>query len=453
MRHIRGRVLVVDDEPAMARDGGRMLEAAGHEVLVETEPAQALWLTERERLDLVVTDLRMPDLDGLALLEHVKRAHPEMPVVVLTGYASVDSAVEAMKKGASDYLAKPFSPEELVLRVEKALAWMELAQENRDLRERVASADRPGEVVGQSRALAEVMRLVEKVAATDARVLLVGESGTGKELIARTIHRRSPRHSASFFALNCGALTESLLESELFGHERGAFTGAVAAKKGIFELAHGGTLLLDEVGETTLAFQTKLLRVVQEGEFIRVGGTRQLNVEARIISASNKDLHKAIAEGRFREDLYYRLSVVQIAVPPLRQRAEDIPLLAAHFVRVYAAQVKKRVQGIHPDAMALLLRYQWPGNIRELENVVERAVIMAEDGEPIQPEDLPGDLVEERAQPDGPMGEVRGAEREAILRALRECGWNHSLAARKLGIGRRTLYDKLARLGLSLHPQ
>ena len=194
-------------------------------------------------------------------------------------------------------------------------------------------------------------------------------------------------------------------------------------------------------------------RVVQEGEFIRVGGTRQLNVEARIISASNKDLHKAIAEGRFREDLYYRLSVVQIAVPPLRQRAEDIPLLAAHFVRVYAAQVKKRVQGIHPDAMALLLRYQWPGNIRELENVVERAVIMAEDGEPIQPEDLPGDLVEERAQPDGPMGEVRGAEREAILRALRECGWNHSLAARKLGIGRRTLYDKLARLGLSLHPQ
>jgi DNA-binding NtrC family response regulator len=452
MRRSRATVLVVDDEPDMARNVGMILTDAGLDAIVETESPRALALLEREPPDLVVADLRMPDLDGLALLERIRRLYPGLPVVMLTAYASVDSAVEAMKKGASDYLAKPFAPEELVLRVEKALAWVELAEENRFLRERVASGDRGTRIVGESPALAEVMRLVDKVAATDARVLLVGESGTGKELIARTIHQRGARPEAPFFAVNCGALTESLLESELFGHERGAFTGAVTSKRGIFEMAASGTLLLDEIGETSLAFQTKLLRVVQEGEFFRVGGTRPLRAAARLVSSSNRDLRKAVAEGRFREDLFYRLSVVIIAVPPLRERGEDIALLATHFLRVHAHQIKKKVVGIHPDAMAVLMRYRWPGNVRELENVIERAVIMVEGDDVILPEDLPGDLAEEPVAPVAAMDDVREAERDVIVRALRECNWNRSLAARRLGIGRRTLYDKLARLGISLHP-
>ncbi len=445
-----GRILVVDDEPDMAENLGVILRAAGHDTLVETDARQALDVLERERPDLVISDLRMPELDGLALVERVKAAHPEMPVVLLTGYASVDSAVEAMKRGASDYMSKPFSPDELLFRVERALAWTQLTEENRYLRERVERGEPYGQIVGQSPALTEVMRLVDKVAATDARVLLTGESGTGKELIARTIHRRSPRRDAPFFAVNCGALAESLLESELFGHERGAFTGAVATKKGIFEVADAGTLLLDEIAETSLAFQTKLLRVVEQGEFLRVGGTRPLKVAVRLIAASNRDLRKAIAEGRFREDLFYRLSVVQIYVPPLRERSEDIPLLAAHFLAVYSVQIKKKARGIHPDAMLALTRYRWPGNIRELENVIERAVIMMEDGDEISPDHLPVELLEGldgRAAVE-PMEEVRDAERQLILRTLRECRWNRSLAAKKLGIGRRTLYDKLARLGV-----
>ncbi len=445
----RVRILVVDDEPDMAANIGLILRTAGHETLVETDALEALEAVERERPDLVVSDLRMPGLDGLAFVERVKRAHPEVSVVLLTGYASVDSAVEAMRRGASDYLAKPFAPDELLLRVERALAWTQLTEENRYLRERVERGEPYGQIVGQSAALAEVMRLVDKVAATDARVLLTGESGTGKELIARTIQRRSPRRDAPFFAVNCGALTESLLESELFGHERGAFTGAVATKKGIFEVAGAGTLLLDEIGETSPAFQTKLLRVVDQGEFLRVGGTRPLKVAVRLIAASNRDLRKAIAAGHFREDLFYRLSVVQIDIPPLRERPEDIPLLAVHFLAVYSAQIKKKARGIHPDAMLALSRYGWPGNIRELENVIERAVIMMEDGEEISPDHLPVELLEGL---DGraaePMEEVRDAERQLILRTLRECGWNRSQAAIKLGIGRRTLYDKLARLGI-----
>jgi DNA-binding NtrC family response regulator len=446
------KILVVDDEPDMAENLALMLKGAGHDPVVETDPLHAIEVVERERPDLVVTDLRMPGLDGLGLTERIRATHPEIPVVVLTGFASIDSAVEAMKRGASDYLTKPFAPEELLLRVEKALAWIVLTEQNRLLRERSEERGQYRDVVGRSPALADVLRLVDRVAPTDARVLLIGESGTGKELIARTIHRRSPRCDAPFFAVNCGALTESLLESELFGHERGAFTGAVSTKKGIFEVADSGTLLLDEISETSLAFQTKLLRVVQEGEFMRVGGTRPLTVELRLIAASNRDLRKAVAEGRFREDLFYRLSVVRIDLPPLRERLDDIPLLAAHFLGLSAARLRKRIRGIHPDAMARLSAYGWPGNIRELENVIERAIIMAEDGDEILPEDLPADLVLPAAEPHDPMAEVANAERDLILRTLRDSGGNRSLAARKLGIGRRTLYDKLARLGIPLRP-
>jgi DNA-binding NtrC family response regulator len=442
------KVLVVDDEPDMAENVALTLKTAGHDTAVETDALRAIDAVERERPDLVITDLKMPGLDGLTLIERIKPLHPELPIIVLTGFASVDSAVSAIKQGANDYLGKPFTPEELLLRVEKALAWSQLREENRFLRERAGSGDHYGEIIGDSESLREVLRLVDRVASTDARVLLVGESGTGKELIARTVHRRSPRRDAPFFAVNCGALTESLLESELFGHERGAFTGAVTTKKGIFEVSDTGTLLLDEITETSLAFQTKLLRVVQQGEFMRVGGTRPITVDVRLVSSSNRDLRKAVAEGKFREDLFYRLSVVRIDLPPLRERLGDIPLLAAHFLAMYSTSLKKRIRGVHPDAMDLLARYPWPGNIRELENVIERAMIMAESGDEILPDDLPLEFRDALPEPE-PMAEVTNAERDLIIRTLRDCGGNRSLAARKLGIGRRTLYDKLARLGIA----
>ena len=442
------KILVVDDEPDMAESVMLTLKSGGHEATFEIDSRHAVEAVERERPDLLITDLRMPGLHGLDLIERVKALYPDLPVVVLTGYASLDSAVSAIKQGASDYVAKPFAPEDLLLRVERALEWTQLRAENRYLRERIVD-DEYGTIIGHGAGLRDVLRLVDRVAGTDARVLVVGESGTGKELIARTIHRRSARRDDPFFAVNCGALTETLLESELFGYERGAFTGALATKKGIFEVADGGTLLLDEISETSPAFQTKLLRVVQEGELLRVGGTRAITVDVRLIASSNRDLKKAIAENKFREDLFYRLSVVTIELPPLRARSDDVPELVAHFVAVYGARMRKRVRGVHPDAMDLLQRYPWPGNVRELENVVERAIIMVEDGESITPEDLPSDFRETPGDI-APMSELAQVERELIVRTLRECGGNRSLAARRLGIGRRTLYDKLARLGISL---
>ena len=357
-----------------------------------------------------------------------------------------------MKKGASDYVAKPFSPEELLLRIDKALAWTDLAAENRILRERVINGDKYKVIVGQSHALLEILELVAKVAPTDARILLLGESGTGKELIARCIHRHSSRQNAPFFAINCGAFNENLLESELFGHDRGAFTGAVASKKGIFDAAYGGTLFLDEISETSTGFQTKLLRVLQEGEFLRVGGTRQLKTNVRIISASNKDPRTCIDQGTLRKDLFYRIGVVQIQMPRLRDRAEDIQPLANHFVDQFSRQIKKKIEGIHPDALDILTRYSWPGNIRELQNVIERAIIMAKNGNVIQPQDLPADLMERKTERRKSMREIRNMERELLLRTLQECNWNRSLAAKKLGIGRRTLYDWITRLRISLRP-
>ena len=443
------RILVVDDEADMADNVALILHGAGHEPIVETDARRALEVVERERPDLLITDLRMPGVDGLTLIERLRPGYPDLPIVVLTAYASVESAVTAMQRGANDYLAKPFVSEELLLRVDRSLAWTRLREENRYLRERMDGGDHFAEVVGRSQALRDVLRIVDRVAGTDARVLLVGESGTGKEMIARAIHRRSARREAPFFAVNCGALTESLLESELFGHERGAFTGAVGTKKGIFEVADTGTLLLDEITETSPAFQTKLLRVVQQGEVLRVGGTRPVKVDVRVIASTNRDLRRAVAEGRFREDLFYRLSVVRVDLPPLRERTDDIPLLVEHFVGTYAAQIKKRVRGVQPDAMELLRRYPWPGNVRELENVIERAIIMADDGEDLTSDDFPDDVRDAPAER-GPMAEVADAEREVIVRTLRECAGNRTLAAQKLGIGRRTLYDKLTRLGISL---
>ncbi len=454
MSRKHAKIVVVDDEVDMAEGLGLILQGAGYDTAVTTESLKALALIEREQPDLVVTDLKMPGMNGLEFLQRVKESHSEIVVILLTAFATVDSAVEAMKNGASDYLSKPFSRDELLLKVGKALDCKQLTEENRILRQQVERVDTYGEIVGRSQGLTDILRLVDKVAATDSRVLITGESGTGKELIARTVHRRSLRRDRPFFAINCGALTETILESELFGHERGAFTGAVASKKGIFEIADGGTLLLDEVSETSLAFQTKLLRVIELGELTRVGGTRPIKCDVRLIASSNRDLRKASMSVGFREDLFYRLSVFQIELPPLRARAEDIPLLANHFLAVSSRQLKKNVRGINAEAMEVLTRYPWPGNIRELENVIERAVIMAERGDEIIPEDLPKDLLDldQPIEHPEPMKEVHDAERELILRTLRDCNWNRSLAAKRLGIGRRTLYDKMARLRISLRP-
>ena len=450
MRKKTTKILIVDDEIDMAENLQLLLEQAGHQTFVETESAKAIGWVNREQPDLVITDLRMPGVDGASLVEQIKASQPEIPVIVLTGYASVDSAVEVMKKGASDYLAKPFSPEELLLRVTKALSWTELTVENRLLRERIKNIAKHDVIIGQSPALLEILDLVKKVAPTDARVLLTGDSGTGKELLARCIHRHSLRQNTPFLAVNCGAFSENLLESELFGHERGAFTGAVSAKKGIFDVAHGGTLFLDEVCDTSISFQTKLLRVVQEGEFLRVGGTRPIRIDARIISATNRDPRERIQKGLFREDLFYRISVVQIQMPNLRDRLEDIPLLAGYFADMYARQINKKIRGIEPEAKNILAQYAWPGNIRELQNVIERAVIMTNDGGAIRPKDFPADLLDKPDRQPEPMEDVRNAERELLLRVLRQCQWNRTQAAKTLGIGRRTLYDKMARLGISL---
>jgi two-component system NtrC family response regulator len=404
------RILIIEDEADMADSIRRILARAGHEPQVETSPGRALELVASDRPDLVLSDLRMPEMSGLELLEQVRVRQPLLPVILVTAFATVDTAVDAMKRGAADYVSKPFSPEELLLRVEKTLAWSRLQEENRYLR-RCAFGTDDAFIVGKSAGLKDVLQLVDKVAPTDSRVLIAGESGTGKELIARAIHRRSQRSSEAFFAVNCGALSEGVLESELFGHERGAFTGAVTAKKGLFEAADGGTLFLDEISETTPAFQTRLLRVLQEGEFFRVGGTRAMKSDVRIVASTNRDLRRAIQEGKLREDLFYRLAVVQITLPPLRERKEDIPLLAQHFVETCSRQIKTVVGGIAEDAMDALVRYSWPGNVRELENVIERAVIMAEAGRPIEIEHLPVELRGSEHPPQGPLAEVREAER------------------------------------------
>ncbi len=341
-------ILIVDDELDMAEGVSLVLRALGHHTHVEQDSSRALAAVQDLHPDLLITDLNMPGLNGLQLLELVHAKHASLPVMVLTGYASVESAVDAMKLGAIDYLAKPFSNDELVVRVDRILERARIEEENRILREQVEGLDDARQIVATTPEMQSVLHLIHKVAATDARVLLIGESGTGKELVARTIHRASPRARGPFFGVNCGALNENLLESELFGHERGAFTGAISTKRGIFEMARGGTLFLDEVSETTGAFQTELLRVVQESEFLRVGGTTPIKTDVRLIASSNRDPRQCVSEGRLREDLYYRLSVVQVRLPPLRERLDDITPLAEHFLRLYAAQIKKRVRGILP---------------------------------------------------------------------------------------------------------
>ncbi len=449
------RILVVDDEKNYLVVLDALLSEAGYEVMAAAGGARALAMLEDEEPDLMVTDMRMPRMSGLELIAAVKERYPDLPVIVMTAYGTVENAVEAMKLGAVDYIMKPFENQELLLTIDKALKLRRLMAQNRLLKEDARRAGGFGRIIGDCRSMRAVFAVVAKVAATKATVLITGESGTGKELIARAIHEQSPRADEPFVAVNCMALTETLLESELFGHEKGSFTGASARRKGRFELADKGTLFLDEVGEIAPSLQVKLLRVLQERTFERVGGNQPISVDVRIVAATNRDLAAAVAQGRFREDLFYRLNVVRVELPPLRERREDLPALVAHFVRRYAAEMGRAAPAVSPEAMALIYDYAWPGNVRELENALERAVIMA--GGEIRPQDLPLEVGPGAAEPcsapelPSDMGinqAVEDLERRMILRALQEANGVAAHAAEALGVTKSNLAYKMKKYGL-----
>ena len=444
-------VLIVDDDDAIRTVAGALLEQAGIPCGLAASGEEALAVLEQQPVGVLVTDLRMPGMDGMALLANVARDYPDVAVIVLTAHATVELAVEAMKAGATDFLRKPFDREEALFVVKKALA----VAGGRSARPAAPESASTG-LLGDSPGLLELRRLVGKAAASAATVLVRGETGTGKGLVARAIHAASARKQGPFISLHCAALPDTLLESELFGYERGAFTGASTRKPGRVELSHGGTLFLDEIGDVPLATQVKLLRVLQERQLERVGGTETIAVDVRFVAATHRPLEAMIADGRFREDLFYRLNVVPIEVPPLRERPDDIPGLVSHFATAFGAQNDKRNLEIEPAAVLALKAEPWPGNVRQLENFVERLIVLA-DGSRIERSDVERELARERARArpsreasDTLLREERQkAERESVLRALQKAGNNRSLAARILGVSRRTFYNKLDELGLS----
>jgi DNA-binding NtrC family response regulator len=442
------KILVVDDERKMCVILKGMLEERGHDVTAIEDSTKAQKLIGSQEFDLVITDLKMAPLDGLELLKATKKVSSDTEVVLMTAYASVQTAIEAMKQGAYDYIIKPFDLEEMGLLVDKIAEKRRLVIENRQLREDLRSKGDREMVLGSSPKMRQVMSMVAKVAQSDVTVLIRGESGTGKELVAEAIHRRSPRLQGPMVVVNCAALAETLLESELFGHEKGAFTGAIKKKLGRFELAHGGSIFLDEVGDISPGLQAKLLRVLQEKKFVRVGGTETIAVDVRLIAATNRNLEQAIREGKFREDLYYRLSVFPIEVPSLRERPQDIPPLVEHFLKAHG----RGLDDMDRNTMDQLVAYHWPGNVRELQNVIERAVILA-GSDRIETSHLPF-LTSSEAPDPSARGELNleQLERDSILRALRQSGGNKTEAARLLGITRRALYSRMERLGLREPP-
>ena len=453
-------VLVVDDEKNYPRILGAVLEEEGFEILTANSGAQALEILHASDIDLVLTDMKMPEMDGIDLLEKIKTRDPQLPVIMMTAHGSVDKAVEAMEKGAYSYLLKPFDNDRLIIYVNKAIAIYRVIKENRRLRSAVTTRYSFGNIIGKSKSMLDVFETIGKVAPASATVLIEGESGTGKELVAKSIHFNGPRAAMPFVAVNCSALAESLLESELFGHEKGAFTGAASMKKGRFERADGGTLFLDEIGELSADLQVKLLRVLQEKVVERVGGTKPIAVDIRVIAATNKNLKDEMLTGRFREDLYYRLDVVHITLPPLHQRQEDIRLLVDHFIKKYAAERKtgQPVVGIDADAERLLYEYSWPGNVRELENVIERVMILGT-GSTIKVSDLPKSI-RSSVHSDLYIGDIPAnaklydtlamVEKALIERALKVSGNVQSHAAELLGIGKSGLNQKIKKYNLEV---
>ena len=467
------RVLVVDDEPALLRALEALLRRKGHEVIALDSPKLAMQRLAGEDFDVALLDVKMPELSGLELLSAVKHRRPEVEVIMMTGHATVETALGAVRAGAYDYLTKPFDDVEIVARaVAKAAERKALFDRNRQLEQELRERDgAPGDgLVGSSPGMREVTRMVEAVAYSATTVLVTGESGTGKELVARALHARSPRRAHPFVALNCGALTETLLESELFGHVKGAFTGAQRDQKGLFDAADGGTIFLDEIGDIPAATQVRLLRVLQEGEIKRVGAADAVRVDVRVIAATHRDLPKLVRAGKFREDLFYRLNVINVPLPPLRERIEDVPLLAHHFLRRYADRLGKRVRAIAPDAVELLCSYRWPGNVRELENAIERAVVLCR-GDAVTAGDLPPAVTGHTAPlvRESPVGAEESAwltlsyaaAKEQALRRfekgyvdalMRACDNNISAAARKAGMDRSNFKRVLRKYRTDVEP-
>ncbi|MBZ5706376.1 MAG: sigma-54 dependent transcriptional regulator [Acidobacteriia bacterium] len=440
----QGKLLIVDDELSVRDSLAKWFHEEGYEVGSAESANEALTRMAEGRWDAALVDIKMRGTDGIELQRRMHEIDPELVVIMMTGYASVETAVTALKNGAYDYVTKPLDPDEIAHLVKKALAHKRTEKENVLLRETVAEVARPEEIVGQSAAMAKVFDAIETVGPTDATVLITGESGTGKELVARAIHQASPRRFHPLVVIHCGALTETLLESELFGHEKGAFTGAQYRKKGKFEIAEGGTVFLDEIGDISLKTQTDLLRVLQEHEIVRVGSNQPIKVDFRCVAATNRDLEKLIEEGKFRPDLFYRLNVFRIELPPLRDRRDDIPALVNHFVHKFSLQMNKKITRVSPEAMDLLQQQPWAGNIRELENAVERAMVVAQ-----EPEIKEQDFVFKSTVPNGGPKSLDEMEKAHILHVLESCSWNQTRAAEILDIDRVTLHHKLKKYGWS----
>ncbi|MBX7098331.1 MAG: sigma-54 dependent transcriptional regulator [Myxococcaceae bacterium] len=440
-------VLVVDDEPTLAKSLASLLTRGGFEAKVCSQPMEALVMASDPGLSVVLVDLNMPNLSGLEVLKHIKARHPDVEVIMMTGQGTVASALSAVRLGAWDYLLKPFESEEVVNVVKKAAERRALVLRNRELERQVASRPHP-DFLGESQAMRDVFELIDRVSYSSTTVLVRGESGTGKELVARSLHRQGPRSGRPFIPVNCAAMTETLLESELFGHVKGAFTGAIGAKRGLFEAADGGTLFLDEIGDMPLTTQVHLLRALQEGEIRPVGSTDTVSVDVRVIAATNVDLKKAIEKGKFREDLYYRLNVISIAIPPLRERPTDVPVLAYHFLQRYARKLGREIERFAPDAMAALVANRWTGNVRELENVVERAAVLAR-GKEVTLADLPRELAAETGAGEDDLGALAGLpyaqakqlaagafDRRYLTLLLKKTSNNITAAANRAGLDR-----------------
>jgi DNA-binding NtrC family response regulator len=450
----KGRILVVDDDPSLRRVLQAQLEEEGYEVAAAASAQQTESILQLRSLDLVITDLKMPGMSGLELLRHIRSQHPQTIVVMLTAFGTVDTAVEAMKAGAYDYLTKPVRSDEMLVVVRRALDHVRLVEQVRSLRLSLNQKYGFENILGRSPALLEVLDMAARAAHSNSTVLIRGETGTGKELLARAIHFNSARSDYPLVTINCGAIPKELLESELFGHKRGAFTGAIADKRGRIELADGGTLFLDEIGEMSPDLQVKLLRLIQEGEIEKIGSEARLKVDVRIIAATHRDLQAMIEDGTFREDLYYRLAVIPLVMPPLRERSEDIPDLVQHFFRKSQKKNERPELAMSAALLPYFVRYRWPGNVRELENVVERITVLAR-GTDIAIEDLPPFLRQEKAgvealEIDLPRQGIslEAIEKELILRALQICDWNQTRAARYLDISRKTLIYRIEKHGI-----
>lgn len=449
-----GSILIVDDEKGQREILTTILDREGYRVVAVPGGREALERLKTEEFDLILTDLKMQGMSGMELLEQVLAEDPQQCIVIMTAHGTVDSAVEAMKKGAFDYLEKPLEREDLLLTLQRAFEHIMLLRENKALHKKLEESQGIASIIGEHPKIKEVFRVINKIAPTGSTVLIYGESGTGKELVARAIHEKSPRKDRPFFAINCAAIPDTLMESELFGHEKGSFTGAGSREIGLFEAADKGTVFLDEIGEMSVAMQAKLLRAIQEKEIRRVGGKVNVPIDVRIISATNRDLEAEIKKGTFREDLYYRLNVIRINLPPLRERGSDIAALADFFVRKYSTASAIPLQGIAKPALKILMNYSWPGNVRQLESVIERGVLMAE-GDLIQPEDLPAEVHEEVAHADRlpfefpPEGiSIEGLERELIIKAMDRTGWVIAKAAPLLGMSYKTLQYRLEKFGI-----